>query len=104
MASFKDYLIKDTNNIFNTNEFAGIHNIDGQEKTIIKDNELLKERQAKYAEGTYKGDLLFFIKKDDFGEAPAIGQPVKFDNEVMRVSDFNENEGVYEITLEVNLS
>lgn len=104
MANFKDYLLKDNDNIFNINEFGTEHNIDGKTQTVVIDNELLKDRQVKYAEGTYRGDLLFFIKKDDFGEAPAISQTVKFDGEIMRVFDFNENEGVYEITLEANVS
>lgn len=106
MSSFKEVIQEDLNNtFFDIDEFAEIHNIDGKDISIIIDHELLKERQAKYAEGTYLGDVLFHVKKSDFGEAPGINQPIKFDGDsTMRVTDFQEDMGIYIITLGSNRS
>lgn len=104
MASLKDYIEDDMSTFFNTNEFAETHNIDGIDMPIQIDNDLLKERQTKFAEGTYLGDVLFLVQKSDFGESPAREQIIKFDGEPMRVIDFQENIGIYTITLEAIMS
>jgi hypothetical protein len=101
MAGFKDFLANDLNTFFNLEEFSEIHNIDGNDITIVPDDDLLKERQIKSAGGTYVGDLLFYVRKSDWGPRPAIGsQVVKFDQERYRVTDYQENSGVCTITLE----
>lgn len=101
----KEYFSSDLSTFFNFNEFAEKHKINNEDIPIIIDHELLKERQIKCAEGTYLGDVLFHVKKSDFGEAPAIGQPVKFDGDcTMRVTDFQEDMGIYIITLGSNMS
>ena len=104
MAAFKDLLEQDYSAVFNSDEFGEMHSIDDKDIAIVIDNDLLKERKIKSAEGTYIGDLLFFVKKSDFGDQPAIGQVIKFDTKPMRVSDFQEDMGVYTITLEANMS
>ena len=87
----------------NIDEFSELHTVDGVQLSIVVDNEKLKERQAK-AEYGYKGDILFYIQKTVYGDAPAIGQIVNFDGEVCRVSDFQDDNGMYSITLESNMS
>jgi len=104
MSSFKEILEQDAKTFFNEDEFSSEHNIDGKDVIITMDNDLLKERKAKHAEGTYLGDLLFSIKKEDFGAEPAIGQHVKFDTDTKFVTDFQEDMGIYIITLSENKS
>lgn len=105
MKSFKDIISNDINStFFNVNEFSEVHNIDGIDMTIQIDNDLLKERQAKFAEGTYWGDVLFLVKKSDFGEPSAIGERIKFDGDPMRVTDFQKESDIYIITLGANMS
>lgn len=100
----KDFINQDLSAFFNSNEFSETHNINGKDVSIVKDHELLKEREVKCAEGTYLGDLLFHIKAEDFGEEPAIGAVIIYDNEPMKITDFEENMGVYTITLGEMLS
>ncbi|KZL88709.1 hypothetical protein [Clostridium magnum] len=102
--NFKESLQEDLDTFLNVDEFAEIRNIDGADIPIQIDNDLLKERQAKFAEGTYLGDVLFLVKKSDFGDPPAREQIIKLDNEPMRVTDFQENMGIYTITLEAIMS
>ncbi|WP_297429306.1 hypothetical protein [Clostridium sp.] len=104
MSIFKDILKQDEATFFNEDEFSETHNIDDKDVVITIDNDLLKERQAKHAEGTYLGSLLFFIKKVDFGYEPAINQHVKFDGDTKFVTDFQDDMEVYIITLGENKS
>lgn len=104
MSSFKEILEQDAKVFFNEEEFSSTHNIDGNDVVITIDNDLLKERKSKYAEGTYIGDLLFSIKKEDFGCEPALNQHIKFDNTIKFVTDFQEDMGIYIITLGENMS
>lgn len=96
---FKDFLRKDFETFFNVNEFSETHNIDGKDIDISIDDDELKERQAKFAEGTYIGSLLFYAKESDFEEMPVIEQRMKYDGELYEVADIQENHGVYTITL-----
>jgi len=100
---FKDCVNADLKVFFNIDEFAELHTINSVQLNIVIDNDKLKERQAK-AEYGYKGYVLFYVQKSVYGDAPAIGQIVKFDGEVCRVSDFQDDNGMYSITLESNRS
>ncbi len=102
--NFKEQLKEDLNCFFNSDEFGEDHNINNEVINIIVDNELLKKRQAKFSEGTYLGDILFLVKKSDFGDPPAKEQIIKFDQEPMRVTDFQEDGNIYTITLEAVMS
>ena len=104
MSTFKEILERDSAAFFNEDEFSSQHNIDGKDVIITIDHDLLKERQAKFAEGTYFGDLLFHIPKNDFGYEPAIGEHIKYDGEVKFITDFQEDMGVYTITIGANMS
>lgn len=104
MSTFKEILEQDNATFFSEDEFSEQHNIDGEELSIIIDDDLLKERKTKYAEGTYLGSLLFYIRKDVLGYEPAINQRMKFDGEIKFVTDFENNMGVYTITLGENIS
>lgn len=101
---FKDYLKKDLNIFINQNEFAEEHNIDGQDISIVVDNDKLKEIKIKSLDGTYAGDVLFYIKKSNLEEKPAIGQRMEFDYELYSVSSIEEDNEIYTITLEAYMS
>ena len=103
MPKLSDYFISDINTFINQDEFAELHAVDGVQLQLVIDNDKFKERQAK-AEYGYKGDILFYVQKSVYGDAPAIDQIVKFDGEVYRVSDFQDDNGMYYITLESNRS
>ena len=103
----RDDFDSDLDQMFDTEEFATVHQVDGSVMTVIVDEELVKERQAKKSsdpDGYYVGELLFMVKKSVFGERPAIGQLINFEGITQYVSDCQEDEGMYIITLGANLS
>jgi hypothetical protein len=104
MSSFKEIVAQDQATFFNVDEFAEWHNVNDKEAAIIIDNDLLKERKSKYAEGTYLGSLLFYIKKEDLGYKPIFNEHMKFDKDIKFVTDVQDEDGCYIITLGENKS
>jgi hypothetical protein len=102
MRSFKDFIKNDIKTFFNDEEFSSDHNINGKNVTITIDDDLLKERKTKYAEGTYLGSLLFYVNKENLDFEPAINMHIKYDGKVKFITDCQENMGVYTITLGEN--
>jgi hypothetical protein len=90
----------------NSDEFATDHMVNGVKMSIIIDNDLIKERQAKLKdpEGIYIGDILFHVAKSVFGDKPVPGQIINLDGDPYRVADAQEDEGLYTITLAANES
>lgn len=106
MSSFKKFVESDLNVFLNLNEFADIHIVNGQQMPVVLDKDELKRRQAIQAkvEYSYKGDLLFYVEGAVYGDSPAIGEIITYDGEKYRVSDFQEDAGLYLIALVANLS
>ncbi|TGE36883.1 hypothetical protein E4K67_17440 [Desulfosporosinus fructosivorans] len=100
--SFKDQLTKDLDVFLNTDEFAELHAINGVELVCTVDNDQLKERSKKEYDGIAAGELLFFVKKADYGIRPEEGTPVIFDGRQMYVFNAREDTGMYEIILSQN--
>lgn len=104
MADFKDYIQKDLDVFFNTDEFASKHIINDKEMNIIIDDDLLKERKLKSAEGTFIGDILFSVRKSEFGNRPYNEEVIIFDGSTYRVTDSQEEDGMYIIEMEKRMS
>lgn len=102
--NFKEQLNEDLDVFFNTDEFSETHNINGKDISITPDEDLLKERKAKFAEGTYLGSLLFHVKKEELDFEPIIDKLIKYDKEPKFITDCQENMGVYTITIGENKS
>jgi len=107
MSPLKDYMVSDLDTFFNQDEFANLHDIEGQQMPAVIDFDLLKERprtteRNPYADGVYVSETMLFVRKSDLGYKPVIGQHLRLDGELYLVTDCAENTGVLEITLEVN--
>ncbi len=102
MPGFKEQTALDRAVFINTDEFADVHAINGRQMSIVLDKDELKRRQAKPEYG-YEGDILFYVDAMAYGEAPVIGQFITFDGDKYRVSDVQEDEGLYLIELVANL-
>lgn len=100
-SSFKDILKNDIDSVFvNKEEFAESHYIDGVLKTVIVDNETLKERNQKEYDGILQADILYFIKSSDMTKKVKVGDSQKFDNGLYTVVDVKYDTGIYEIILQ----
>lgn len=100
----KDYFEMDLYTFLNLDVFGEIHKISDVETVILIDNEILKERQIKSAEGTYIGDVLFYVKKSDLKIKPKVNNPLKLDGEMYFISKVSDEDGLYEIVLGSNRS
>lgn len=100
MAKLKDYFESDLSFMINEDEFAEKVNIDGKPMTVVIDNELLKEHNSKNdEEGLAIGELLFHVDKSNFEEELFIEKRMHFNQKLYRISDLQENAGMYTITL-----
>lgn len=102
MPGFKDQIALDRAIFFNITEFADNHVVDGKTLVAVLDNDQLRERSKKEYDGLSVGELLFYVKAEDFGDLPAPGKPLVFDGRQMYVFDAREELGVYEIILSQN--
>jgi hypothetical protein len=84
MSIFQDQMNRDLDVFFNTNEFAGPHNINGTNGVICileeEDIRSLRPGLSRF-EGTYKNTLLLQIKKSDWQwDEPVYNDLVTVDN------------------------
>lgn len=99
--SFKDIVQNDINSVFiNIDEYGEKHYIDGVLKTVIMDNETLKERNQKEYDGIVQADLLYFIKRSDVIKKIKSGDVQNFDGALYTVFDIKYDNGMYEIILQ----
>lgn len=94
----------DLNVIFNEDEFAQKHIVNGKDMVIVVDNGKLSELKAKsqYAESISTAEMLIIVRKSVFGNKPGIGSILTIDDDIYRVVMVEEQFCVFEITLEAN--
>ncbi|MFY0545458.1 hypothetical protein [Brevibacillus sp. H7] len=108
--SFKDEIQKDLGVFINMDEFAEVHNVNGQDIPVLIDADLLKGRQRMPADlyhaaaGVFIEQITVYARLSDLGERPVIGQRLYLDDELYLVANCNEQMGILEITLEANRS
>ena len=107
LPTFKDQVSTDLiETFFNDEEFADIHNINDKDMLIVLDNDELSRRKIgrvnDYTAGVYEGDLLFYVSEEVYGKRPNVGDHVRYDGAVYRVTDFSSDTGMYTIVLKRN--
>jgi len=102
MSTFKEQIAQDLAIFFNQNELAEPHQIDGRTLNVIVDEDQLKERSQKEYDGISVGEILYFVKAEDYGERPEEGTPQIFDGRQMYVFNCRDNDGMFEIILSQN--
>jgi len=103
--ALKDQFETDLDMIFNADEFASVHTVNGRVMTLVMDEDLLKriQRKSNDPDGLYQGNLLFQVRASEFGVKPVPSQVIKLDSlPVGTVEDVQEDLGLYIITLTVN--
>lgn len=112
--TFKDTIKQDIRAVFlNFDEFGEIHRLNGKERLVIIDENELTEREKKIkVSGGMKGvdgelhlkQLLFYIASADFGKLPSPGSVLDFDGRKYVITDAENEDGIYSISLEANRS
>lgn len=104
MVKLKDLFEYDLDMFFNPDEFGEDHTVNGENYTVVIDQEKLKELQAKDVDGIYRVEVLFSIKKSDLPGKPAGGKSMTFDKKRYTILSCIEDEVTYNITLGANRS
>lgn len=106
MSEFKDIIHEDVSDVFiNPDEFSDMHVINGLEMPAqFDENEQVEREKRRIADGkdtagVYNNQKLLYVKADDFGAFPAIGQRITIDDGVYSVVDALDEVGIYTITL-----
>lgn len=107
MQSFKKLVQQDKNIFLNLKEFGEPHQIDGIEMTVLIDKLELIEREKKertYEDGIYQENILIYVFQEEFGELPCVDDIVTVDRKKYLVKDAVNEDGIFSISLEVNVS
>lgn len=106
MRSFKDVLRSDIKSVFlNFEEFGEEHKINGETVLIIIDENELTEREKRIRRGIdvelHKKQLLFYVAAEDFGPQPSPGKLLDLDGKKYVITESDNEDGIYSISLEV---
>lgn len=107
MSAFKDQLAKDLGSVWfsDREEFWETHTVNDQPMSIIADSDELRRRSARRVysssdSGVYAAQKLIMVRAVEFGKKPAINSRLKLDAQYYRVSDVDDQSGLYIIGLE----
>ena len=91
---------------FNEGEMAGTHTVNGVKVLCVVDaaeagesyslNDPAKKRST---EGVMTGALTLYMRRDEYGGTPFIGQPLTLDGRKYRIASWGDDEGVLELNL-----
>lgn len=112
MLTFKEQIERDNRSVFmNFDEFGEFHKLNGKKKLVIVDEIELTEREKRIrnrdgikGEGLHKKQLLFYIEAEKFGPLPTPGNLLNFDGKDYNITDANNEDGIYSISLEAKRS
>ncbi|MCM0759603.1 hypothetical protein M7775_13675 [Sporomusa sphaeroides DSM 2875] len=104
--SLKDMMAADIAAVFlNPDEFAEMHEIDGQQILCVVDEDISKQRSNRQSEnydGIYQRELTLFISESDLGYRPERDQKMTVDGEWYKVLNCAASAGMLEIDLGAN--
>lgn len=101
--SFKTMAAADLEILFNPDEFAEPHTIDGMQRLVVVDNDRLRYRSKVEYDGVVAGDILFYVSAAGILPQPRPGDRMKFDGVPCTVFDVREDTGMLEIILQRNV-
>ncbi len=106
--TFKEALQRDIKSVFlNFDEFGEYHKINGESVLIIIDENELTEREKRVRnneKGLYMRQLLFYVSAEDFGQLPSPDKVLTLDDKKYRITDAQDEGGIYSISLEAYVS
>lgn len=109
VRSFKDVLKNDIKSVFlNFAEFGEEHEINGETVLIIIDENELTEREKRIRRSMdvelHKKQLLFYVAAEDFGPLPSPGRLLNLDGKKYEITEADNEDGIYSISLEAQRS
>lgn len=82
--------------------FGEPHKVNGEEITVVIDNDELKERQGSQDLAVDESTTLFYCKKEDF---PSVypGQTINYDHRICMIDDISDDMGMLTVALHENI-
>lgn len=102
MMTLKEQIKEDISIFLDDAEFASIHVVEGEEISILVDNDRLAELKGGTDNTLGEADLLFYAKTADLPSKRGYGHILNYDDEDWFVISWNENDGISEISLKRN--
>jgi len=105
--SFKDMVQQDRGIFLNIDEFGEVHRVEGQNITVVIDDNTLRERQGGaevgVAEvGVAESSLLLFAYVEDLPPRREAGESINVDGREYIVDDWSEDMGIAQVALGQN--
>lgn len=109
MSDFKKLLAEDIDAVFLDDDiFAEEHTINGQKMKAVISNDTMKESGGHWEGGVrqsfgtqiYTTSKKLYVKAGDFGKKPKIGNPIQVDGADLTIQNFDEQKGLYVITID----
>ncbi|WP_425057623.1 hypothetical protein SCACP_21400 [Sporomusa carbonis] len=88
---------------FDLDEFAEMHNINGQNMVCIIDQHISKQYRMNY-DGLFMRQVVLFVRESDLGYRPDYDQRMTIDDKWYTVMECVNNNGLLEITLGANMA
>ncbi|GEN83624.1 hypothetical protein SLU01_19360 [Sporosarcina luteola] len=101
--NFKDLIEDDLKTFVNPDEFGEPAIIEGESVIVVPDADKMKERQlAKGLEGElHNEELLFYVEKSQLSFYPRPDNTAVIDGVKWRITDVQEDAGLFTITVEL---
>lgn len=100
---FRESLCEDIDSVFFDDEFFGSsHIFDGEEITVIVDDDGLEKLSRKWRDEVHNNPVLLFVRESDMKRKLAVNSTVDYDGKMYFVSSLSKSEGVWKLLLERN--
>jgi len=100
--SFKDMVQQDRGIFLNIDEFGEVHRVEGQNITVVIDDNTLRERQGGAEVGVAESSLLLFAYVEDLPPRREAGESINVDGREYIVDDWSEDMGIAQVALGQN--
>lgn len=100
--SFKDMVQQDRGIFLNIDEFGEVHRVEGQNITVVIDDNTLRERQGGAEVGVAESSLLLFAYVEDLPPRREAGESINVDGREYIVNDWSEDMGIAQVALGQN--
>ena len=102
MSSFKDMVQADRGIFLNIDEFGELHKVEGNDITVVIDDNTLRERQSGAEVGVAESSLLLFAYAEDLPARRSSGESINVDGREYIVDDWSEDLGIAQLALSQN--
>ena len=102
MSGFKDMVAADSDVFIDFDFFGTVCTIEGQEVTVVVDDNALKQRQGGQELTIAESTIMLYAKAEDLPKRFTPGQGINYNGRECIVDDVAEDMGIVTLTLQQN--